>query len=126
MSDLGKLYEYLKPGTTEWKAVVHAYFHLLQWERWNALIVLGMMSDAPNWMLENFQDSAQGHLMAFDVQIEEFPHWREYLYSRQLTRMEWRVKHQADSIMKAGERHARANTRDRKAENKRRRRYRQN
>ena len=121
-----KLHTWLKPGSVEYKAVVHAYFHLLQHERFLSLALLATMSNAPSKMIEDFNDTADGHYIAFAEQIRHYPQFEGYLLERSQENMEWRVFHQANCIIRDGEAHAMTGKRSKSNEKRRRQQARYN
>jgi hypothetical protein len=94
-----KLHTWLKPGSHDYKVIVHCYFHLLQEERFTVLAELARQSGAPWEMLKNFEDGARHHGQAFDYHVQEVSQFAGYLLERQYEMLEWRLAHQVKSIM---------------------------
>jgi hypothetical protein len=121
-----KLHAWLKPGSDDYRAVVHAYFHLLQEERFIRLAALGDQLGMPHFMVEDFRESAVAHGIAFERQIAEIPTFAGYVMDRQYERLEWRLRHQMDVINSAGERGIPRKKRDRSTNARRERKARYN
>lgn len=105
MARIPKLYTWLEPGTKEHDIVVHAYFHLMQAQRFDGLCAMADITGAPRWMIENFYDQSEGHWHAFEVAISDMPMFRGYLLERHQETIEKRVVHQANCLIRDGRVH---------------------
>ena len=73
-------------------ALVHAYYHLLRWERGMRFTKGGEMIYGRNEYSEYWENYALQNLVAYNAQLDEIQHWEEYLTTRALQNLERRME----------------------------------
>jgi hypothetical protein len=77
-----KLYHAVVPGTDEHRAIVHAYYHLLQSER-GVRAAEGIREEyGDNELTEFWEGHAIDHFLSYKMQISFIPGWESYLEER--------------------------------------------
>lgn len=91
MNRVPKLHEFFKPGSDEYKAIVHAYYHFLQFERGERFKALGIITHADPDIIKYWADHAKYHYSAYENQANHMPTMIEYVDDRAWENIEKRM-----------------------------------
>ena len=87
-----KLHDIFLLTNEEKKMVVHAYYHMLRWERGTRFAKGGVMLYGENEFSKYWEQYAMENLIAYNMQLDEIPHWQDYLTERAMLNIERRME----------------------------------
>lgn len=91
MTRIPKLHNFFNPGSNEYKAIVHAYYHFLHFERGERFVALAKITSADKEIRQYWQDYADHHYQAYSQQADEMPTMIEYIDDRAWENIEKRM-----------------------------------
>jgi hypothetical protein len=87
-----KLYKWIDPGTEAHKAMVHAYYHLMHFERAERFVALARATNSPDDITQYWKEDSAMHWLAFIHATEGLDNlWVSYLDDRQWENLEKRM-----------------------------------
>lgn len=91
MAKMTKLHKLFPYGSDEYKALVHAYYHLMHHERGERMVFLAGVANAPDDITQYWAQYAAVHYYQYAMQLAFIPEWEDYLDRRNEQNAELRV-----------------------------------